>query len=96
MARAIAEPVKLLILDEPTASLDSYNERLVLDALEAIERDCTVITVTHRLGQIDAMDKVLMLEQGRLVAEGRPDQLKSESAVVQSFISGLKGSLDDE
>ncbi|WP_252180430.1 cysteine/glutathione ABC transporter permease/ATP-binding protein CydD [Endozoicomonas sp. 4G] len=96
LARAIAEPVKLLILDEPTASLDAYNERLVLDALEAIDPECTVITVTHRLKQIDSMDRVLMLENGQLVAEGEPRVLKQESAVLQAFVAGLAGSLDDE
>ncbi|MET4694029.1 heme ABC transporter permease/ATP-binding protein CydD [Endozoicomonas lisbonensis] len=77
LARAIAEPVKLLILDEPTASLDALSERLVLDALESIPSDCAVITVTHRLEQIDSMDRVLMLESGKLVAEGVPAELKS-------------------
>lgn len=96
LARAIAEPVKLLILDEPTASLDAYNERLVLDALEAIDPECTVITVTHRLKQIDSMDRVLMLENGQLVADGEPGVLKRESAVVQAFVAGLAGSLDNE
>ncbi|MGI9280800.1 MAG: heme ABC transporter permease/ATP-binding protein CydD [Endozoicomonas sp.] len=96
LARAIAEPVKLLILDEPTASLDAYNERLVLDALEAIDPECTVITVTHRLKQIDSMDRVLMLENGQLVADGDPRTLKQESATVQAFVAGLAGSLDDE
>ena len=77
LARAIAEPVQLLILDEPTASLDALSERLVLDALESIPSECAVITVTHRLEQIDSMDRVLMLESGRLVAEGTPEELKS-------------------
>ncbi|WP_448216852.1 heme ABC transporter permease/ATP-binding protein CydD [Endozoicomonas sp. 2B-B] len=96
LARAIAEPVKLLILDEPTASLDAYNERLVLDALEAIDPQCTVITVTHRLKQIDSMDRVLMFENGELVADGEPGVLRQQSAVVQAFVAGLAGSLDDE
>lgn len=95
LARALAEPVKLLILDEPTASLDSYNERLVLDALEALPEECTVITVTHRLNQINVIDRVLMLDKGQLVADGRPDVLKEESEPVRRFLEAYQGSLDN-
>lgn len=77
LARTLAEPVQLLILDEPTASLDALSEQLVLDTLNAIPADCAVITVTHRLEQIDSMDRVLMLDAGRLVAAGKPVELKS-------------------
>ena len=80
LARAIAEPVDLLILDEPTASLDALSERLVLDTLDSIPEHCAVITVTHRLEQMDSMDRVLMLEQGQLVANDSPSVLKSDQA----------------
>ena len=84
LARAIAEPVKLLILDEPTASLDALSERLVLDALEAIPANCAVITVTHRLEQIDSMDRILMLEGGKLVTQGKPEALKKGQSSANS------------
>ena len=85
LARAIARPVKLLILDEPTASLDSHNERLVLDTLESIPEDCTVITVTHRLGQLDKMDRILMLDNGQLIADGDPESLRDHFRAIQGI-----------
>ena len=94
LARAIARPVKLLILDEPTASLDSHNERLVLDTLESMPEDCTVITVTHRLGQLDQMDRILMLENGQLIADGDPKSLRNTSEPFKAFVAGMQESLD--
>ncbi len=101
LARALVMPVRLLILDEPTASLDSASETLVLDALSAIPRDCTVITITHRINQLTAMDQILMLDKGRLVADGSPSSLIEENPQFQQFVSmynyrNAKGSLDDE
>ncbi|WP_422489491.1 heme ABC transporter permease/ATP-binding protein CydD [Endozoicomonas sp. ALE010] len=98
LARALVLPVRLLILDEPTASLDSVSESLVLDALDAIPDDCTVITITHRISQLKAMDQILLLEKGRLVADGSPAALTRDSAPYQQFISMHcnQGSLDNE
>ncbi|MRI34854.1 thiol reductant ABC exporter subunit CydD [Endozoicomonas sp. OPT23] len=95
LARAIAEPVALLILDEPTASLDRESERQVLSALDRISKNCTTITVTHRLHQISDMDQILMLEQGRLVAAGSPKELAENSSVYQNFVRELAGSFDN-
>ncbi len=96
LARALVLPVRLLILDEPTASLDSVSESLVLDALDAIPDECTVITITHRISQLNAMDQILMLDRGNLVADGSPSTLARESALYQQFVSMHSGSLDDE
>ncbi|WP_257263654.1 cysteine/glutathione ABC transporter permease/ATP-binding protein CydD [Endozoicomonas sp. ONNA2] len=95
LARALVLPVRFLILDEPTASLDSASECLVLDALNALADDCTVITITHRISQLKTMDQILMLEKGRLVADGSPATLARESALYQQFIMN-SGSLEDE
>ncbi|OED40308.1 thiol reductant ABC exporter subunit CydD [Endozoicomonas sp. (ex Bugula neritina AB1)] len=95
LARAIATPVKLLILDEPTASLDSGSEQQVINALNALPEDCTVITITHRLSQLDAMDQILLLDNGRLIANGSPEELRTQSSEYEHFISGQGRSMDD-
>ena len=95
LARAIAEPVKLLILDEPTASLDVNSEQQVMRALSRLPKDCTVITITHRLSQIDSMDQVLLLDKGRLLAAGAPADLAAHSEPYQAFILHQGRSLDD-
>ena len=96
LARAIVEPVKLLVLDEPTASLDQASESLVLDALNVIGSECTVITITHRLNQLSFMDQVLMLKNGRLVADGSPEQLATDSPGYQEFLAAHRESLDND
>ncbi|MDB2384319.1 cysteine/glutathione ABC transporter permease/ATP-binding protein CydD [Endozoicomonas sp.] len=95
LARAIALPVSLLILDEPTASIDLDSEKKVLAALAQLPEATTVITVTHRINQMMAMDQVLMIDGGKLVASGAPKQLMKESAVFRQFIEGEEGSLDN-
>ena len=89
LARALVMPVKLLILDEPTASLDAASEALVNEALAAIPADCTVLTITHRLSQLNNMDQILLLDKGRLVANGSPAVLARESIPYQQFINTL-------
>ena len=95
LARAIAEPVKLLILDEPTASLDAASEQLVNDALGALPEECTVITITHRLSQLDSMDQILLLDKGQIIAQGSPAELRAQSPEYQQFVSGQGRSMDD-
>ena len=94
LARAIAEPVQLLILDEPTASLDSVSEALVLDAIKSLPEECTIITVTHRLRQLQNMDQILMLDKGCIVAQGSPEVLEQASEPYQAFIHDGRESLD--
>ena len=96
LARALAGPVRLLILDEPTASLDSDSEALVMQALQEIPSECTVITVTHRLGQLKSMDRVLLIDHGRLVAQGSPAELEQTSKPYQTFVRSRRQSLDHE
>ena len=95
LARAIAKPVSLLILDEPTASLDLESEQRVLAALDALPEQTTVITVTHRIHQIMAMDQVLMIDGGHLVAAGHPEHLMKEEGPFRAFIEGQGRSLDN-
>ncbi len=89
LARALLTPVSLLMLDEPTASLDTVSEGLVNAALDTIPSDCTVLTITHRLNQLDNMDQILLLDKGRLVANGSPSVLARHSAPYQQFINKL-------
>ena len=66
IARAVLKDAPILILDEPTSSVDLANERLILDALETLTRDRTVIAVTHRVATALAADRVLELRDGVL------------------------------
>jgi galactofuranose transport system ATP-binding protein len=70
IARAISTDVKVLILDEPTSSLDPTSEALIRAALERLMHDRTVLVVAHRLNTIYTADRIAVLENGRLVETG--------------------------
>ena len=74
-ARAFLADPAVLILDEATASLDLPSERLVQDALQRLLADRTAIIIAHRLSTVAIADRVLVMEHGRVVEDGSPDEL---------------------
>ncbi len=75
IARALLRDPDILILDEATSALDSESERLVQDSLERLMQDRTVIVIAHRLSTIENADKVIVLEEGRIVEHGTYEEL---------------------
>ncbi|WP_280467182.1 ABC transporter ATP-binding protein [Nocardia cyriacigeorgica] len=70
----LADPA-VIVLDEATSSLDIPSERLVQDALETVLRDRTAVIIAHRLSTVAIADRVLVLEAGRVVEDGAPQEL---------------------
>ncbi len=75
IARAFLKDAPLLILDEPTSSLDPESERLIRHALERLVRDRTVLVIAHRYNTIAHAGQVAVLEHGRIVEAGEPGEL---------------------
>jgi subfamily B ATP-binding cassette protein MsbA len=75
IARAVIRNAPILILDEPTAALDTESEKLVIDALERLMKGRTVITIAHRLSTIRDSDKILVLKDGVVFEEGTHEEL---------------------
>ena len=74
-ARALVANPRILILDEATANVDSYTERLIQDALKELLRDRTAIIIAHRLSTIQDADKILVMQQGRIAEVGKHNDL---------------------
>jgi ABC-type multidrug transport system fused ATPase/permease subunit len=75
IARAIIRNAPILILDEPTAALDTESEKLVIDALERLMKGRTVITIAHRLSTIRDAHKIIVLKDGVVFEEGTHEEL---------------------
>jgi subfamily B ATP-binding cassette protein MsbA len=75
IARAVVRNSGILILDEPTAALDSESEKVVIQALERLMRGRTVITIAHRLSTIRDADKIVVLKDGSVEEQGTHDEL---------------------
>jgi len=75
IARAILRDPALLLLDEATSALDAENERLVQAALETLMVGRTTMVIAHRLATVVNADRIAVIDDGRLVATGRHEQL---------------------
>ena len=75
IARALLRRAPLLLLDEATSALDAESEKLVQDALETLMHDRTTIVIAHRLATVRAADRIIVMDDGRIVEEGKHDVL---------------------
>lgn len=79
IARAILKNAPILILDEATSSLDSRSEAMIQDALNVLMKDKTTIVIAHRLSTIQKMDRIIVIDGGKIIEEGRHNDLLERS-----------------
>ena len=91
LARALAHRPAILLLDEATSALDLGTEARVHANLAALK--CTRIVIAHRLGTVMDADRILMLEGGRVVQQGRYDELAADEGPFRQFVESLDGAL---
>ncbi|MYL43422.1 thiol reductant ABC exporter subunit CydD [Virgibacillus salexigens] len=91
LARAFLKQPSIVLFDEPTTGLDLTTERILQASIEKLAQTATVITVAHRLHTIKDADKILILDDGELIAEGTHEQLLQINSVYRDMIVVQQG-----
>ncbi len=85
IARALYKQAEVLIFDEATSALDNATEQEVMDAIDGLHRDLTIIIVAHRLTTVSRCDKIIELEKGKVAAQGTYEYLLENSASFRNL-----------
>jgi len=95
LARAILKDAPILVLDEATSALDSEVEAAIQTALERVMEGKTVLAVAHRLSTISQMDRIIVLDQGRIVEQGSHDDLLAAGGLYARYWNRQSGGFLD-
>ena len=87
IARAILKDAPIVILDEFTSALDVENERNILQAIDNLVQNKTVIMIAHRLETVRKADNIIVLDKGKIAQEGTHNELITQDGIYKSFIS---------
>lgn len=91
IARAILRAPDLLVFDEATSNLDSYSEKMIQDALSDLYKKQTMLIIAHRLSTIKKCDKIIVIENGRVVEAGSHAQLKKNKGLYARLLTLQEG-----
>lgn len=91
IARALLKKSSILVLDEATSSLDSESEKYIQDGLEKLMRNKTALVIAHRLSTIKHLDRIIVLEKGRIVQDGSHDELVRQKGMYAKLWSHQTG-----
>jgi ATP-binding cassette subfamily B protein/subfamily B ATP-binding cassette protein MsbA len=96
VARAFLKDAPILILDEPTSSIDSKTEAVILDALDRLSVGRTTFVISHRLSTIRHADLILVLDQGQLVERGTHEELLAAGGLYRQLYDAQIGAIQSE
>lgn len=95
IARALYKDASILIFDEATSALDNATEQTVMDAIDDLESDLTILLIAHRLSTVRHCDIIVELDHGRVIAQGSYDQLLKSSRGFQKLAKVAESSSED-
>lgn len=90
IARAIMKDAPIIILDEATANVDPENEKELTEAIENLTKEKTIIMIAHRLKTVRHADQILVIDKGKIVQQGKHDELMAVDGIYKNFVSGRK------
>jgi ATP-binding cassette, subfamily B, bacterial len=96
IARAIIKDAPILVLDEATSALDSESEKLIQAALRELMKNRTTIVIAHRLSTIQKMDRIIVLDEGKVVEQGTHAQLLQQKGVYAKLWAHQSGGFIEE
>ena len=86
IARAIMKDAPVVILDEATANVDPENEKDLMDAIEALTKEKTIIMIAHRLKTVRHADQIVVVDKGRIAQQGTHEQLMTQDGIYKRFV----------
>ena len=86
IARAIMKDAPVVILDEATANVDPENEKDLMDAIEALTKEKTIIMIAHRLKTVRHADQIVVVDKGRIAQQGTHEQLMQQEGIYRRFV----------
>ena len=90
IARAMLKDAPIIILDEATANVDPENEDRLQKAIEALTRNKTILMIAHRLKTVRSADQILVLDGGKIVQQGKHEELIQQPGIYADFVGGKK------
>lgn len=96
IARAMLKDAPIVILDEATASIDPENEAVIQQAISRLTKGKTLIVIAHRLGTVAGADNIVVVEGGRIAAQGKQEELLASCPLYRQMWQSYLGVRDGE
>ena len=90
IARAIMKDSPIIVLDEATANVDPENEKELMEAIEELTKEKTILMIAHRLKTVQGADQILVIDNGRIAQSGTHDQLMEQGGIYRRFVESRK------
>ena len=90
IARAIMKDAPIIVLDEATANVDPENEADLMQAIDALTKEKTIIMIAHRLKTVRHADQILVIDSGRIAEQGTHEQLMAQDGIYRSFVASRR------